>query len=169
MAKKSCFEWKLDRNGCKVKEVETPIDPTAKKMRRGRKVHVYTPDEKRKFSAMDSFDRHQLALNSFDEGKSDPVAVALGQSARQQEELEAAKKREDALWAMYAMCGGYMSKPQRERYHKLLKDLIKRDDDERVMFCPKKMWLEKGQKLKERVLGTSTDRPVRSKKNRSAR
>ena len=151
----------------KVKARKTPIDPTAKKMRRGREIHIYTPDEKRRFSAMCSFERHQLALNSFDEGKSDPVALALGQSARQQEELEAAKRTEAVLWAMYAMCGGYMSKSQRERYHKLLKKMIELPD---CNLTPSlRLWLEKGQTLKALVLGTSTACPVRSKKNRAAK
>ena len=152
----------------KVKARNTPIDPTAKKMRRGREIHIYTPDEKRRFSAMDSFERHQLALNSLDEGKADPVAVALGQSARQQEELEAAKRTEAVLWAMYAMCGGHMIKPQRERYNALLKHLLAEPFDFWFPYC-RKMWIEKGRKMKARVLGTSTARPVRSNKNRAAR
>lgn len=107
-----------------------------------RKVHIYTPDEKRKLAAMDPFDRFQLALDSLDAKEADPVVVALMQSAMQQEELAEANRREGALWAMYAMCGGYIGKAQRERFDNLLKRTIELLNKGWVPPCGK-VWIEK--------------------------
>ena len=122
-------------------------DPTAKKMRRGREIHIYTPAEKREWAMMRAIDRCEESLARIFRGEVDPETEMLLQSAVQQEVLKEANRREGVLWAMYAMAGGYMTKPQRERFHAILKKMVD------GVWYPSltETWIRKGQKLKARV------------------
>lgn len=134
-----------------------------------RVIHIYTPEEKREWAMMRAVDRCEESLARIFRGEEDPETAMLLQSAVQQELLEESNRREGVLWAMYAsVCERFMSKSQRERYDKLMKSMIDRREDKWIPSCGK-VWLENGKKLKERVLGTSTARPVRINKNQVAK